>query len=143
MKKTSILWLAALFFVSGFEASADIRAFTKQCETDVSAFCALPAKGTCSRYCVAANKKTPAQDSCKTHCTAAAYCNKKGHAGTPDALAKQNKEQVIACIAQLRDPSGEKSGRRMEDWKVIQTPSFTKVVGEPVAEEDAPAADAD
>ncbi len=156
MKKTSILWLAALFLVSGYEASANpktpgdddyehinIGKTTKHCEIVVSKFCAS-SKGTCSRYCVTANKgKAEKQASCKTHCKVDAYCSttKPSKEKTIEPLVKQNKEQVIACIAQLRDPSGENSGRRMEDWKVIQTPSFTKIVGEPVAEEDAPAAE--
>lgn len=144
MKKTGILWLATLFLVSGYEASADIKAMTKQCEKDVSEFCASE-NGTCNRYCEAAHKgKAKKITSCKEDCTADKYCKKAGYAKTPNALAKQNKEQVVACIAQLRDPDGSQSGRRMEDWKVIQTPSFTKIVGEAVAEEAAPAAtDAD
>lgn len=42
------------------------------------------------------------------------------------ALDAQNREQLIACIAEKRDPNGSKTGRRMTPWQDIRVASFTK-----------------
>lgn len=47
---------------------------------------------------------------------------------TNAALDGLNREQLMACIAEKRDPSGNTTGRRMTTWQAIRTPSYTKAV---------------
>lgn len=138
MNKSILLSVASFFIFTGVNAAdaptRTIAAATKACEAAVPAFCM---ETTCSQFCEKVNQnmrrdKDKKIADCKAKCTANDMCKLKpiaGASGAETELDKQNRDQLIACIAQERDPSGEKSGRRMEDWKTIQTPSWQKLMG--------------
>src|SRR4029078_7174896 len=139
MKKFILLGVTAFFVATGADAAdpvptRSITEATKTCEAEVPNFCAAT---TCPQYCEKVNQnirkdKDKKIAACKAKCIATDMCKLKpigGVSGTETELDKQNREQLFACIAQLRDPTGEKSGRRMEDWKTIQTPSWQKLMG--------------
>jgi hypothetical protein len=131
---TALLALGVSFLAYKAEATTtptrNIAAATKKCEADVTNLCVST---NCTIFCEAAYKRSPKLlDQCKTECTPAKRCKLKPLAGMDDSgnreLDAQNREQLIACIAQERDPSGTQSGRRMQDWKTIETPSWTKLM---------------
>ncbi len=112
-----------------------IREATRKCEQDVTQHCKTV---TCSQFCEAAfaNRRANKEaliTKCKGECTPQNRCKLKPLGGNDDPqnreLDAQNRDQLIACIAQMRDPTGEKTGRRMEDWKDLKTPSWRKLIG--------------
>jgi hypothetical protein len=139
MHKSVLLGITSFFMATAVIAAEQvptrsIAEATKTCEADVSNFCATT---SCVQYCEKINEnmrkdKDKKIADCKAKCTATDMCKLKpiaGASGAETELDKQNRDQLIACIAQLRDPTGKISGRRMEDWKKIQTPSWQKLMG--------------
>ena len=116
-------------------AALSVREATKQCEQNIQQHCQ---NSTCAKFCEESLKnrrrnKDALIAQCKKECTPENRCKIKPLGGNDDfrnrELDAQNREQLIACIAQRRDPTGEKSGRRMEDWKTIETHSWRKLFG--------------
>lgn len=134
-----ILGVTSFFIFTAVNAAdtvtpLSIKDAAKKCEADVPNYCATK---SCPQFCekqyqnVRTGKDQKIAD-CKAQCKPDALCKLKpmaGAAGPETDLDKQNREQLIACIAQMRDPAGEKSGRRMEDWTTIQTPAWQKLMG--------------
>jgi hypothetical protein len=132
---TTLLCMGLLFATCKAEATTpvptrNIALATKKCEADVTKLCVTT---NCNAFCNAAYKNSKKLlDKCQAECTPDKRCKLKPLAGMDDAanreLDAQNREQLIACIAQVRDPEGTQSGRRMQDWTTIETPSWTKLM---------------
>lgn len=100
---------------------------TTFCEREVPNYCV---QTTCPLFCNALRTKRQ-RDLCNSGCTKTNRCQNRPIAlsnadRTNEALDAQNREQLTACIAEKRDPTGNTTGRRMTPWKDIRTPSFTK-----------------
>ncbi|MGN6670847.1 MAG: hypothetical protein ACTHJ4_04840 [Candidatus Nucleicultricaceae bacterium] len=110
------------------EQPMTIKESTKFCESEVPKYCMST---TCALYCDTL-RSAASKTSCKAECTADKRCKLKPLAGNDDpknaALDADNREKLIACIAEKRDPSGTKSGRRMMQWEYIMTPSLAKII---------------
>lgn len=108
-------------------AALTISQATTYCEREVPNYCA---QTTCPIFCNSLRTKRQ-RDLCNSGCTKTDRCQNRpigltNADRTNVALDGQNREQLIACIAEKRDPSGNTTGRRMTPWKEIRTPSFTK-----------------
>jgi len=42
-------------------------------------------------------------------------------------ISTQNKEHLVACIAQVRDPSNSKTGRKARDWTIQESAIWTRM----------------
>lgn len=112
----------------------DIKKATAQCEREVPQHCM---QVTCPLFCEASLKnrrnKEPLITKCKEECTLQKRCLLKPVAGNDDPqnreLDAQNRDQLFACVAEVRDPEGKKSGRRMTPWRDLTTPSWEKLMG--------------
>lgn len=101
---------------------------TTFCETEVPNYCI---QTTCPIFCNSLRTKRQ-RDLCNSGCTKTDRCANRpigltNADRTNVALDGQNRDQLTACIAEKRDPSGNKTGRRMTPWKEIRTTSFTHV----------------
>lgn len=109
--------------------SQTIKMATASCEKEVPQNCI---EKTCPAYCERYGS-SKAKNDCKTGCTAGNRCKLKPLAGKDDpknqALDADNRDKLFACIAEKRDPEGTKSGRRMEPWQTLMTPSMKKWMG--------------
>ena len=131
----SILW--SLNISIAFSSQGVIKQASQDCEKEVIELCTSQ-NGTCHQFCEGIHQhkkgqqKIAAIEKCKKECTPDNRCQIKPLAGADIAgnkeLDAQNREQLIACIAEKRDPSGSSSGRRMTPWKEIQTPSYAKAI---------------
>ena len=122
--------LSGLLFgqvLAGPAPTQEIKKATKQCETAIVEHCTSNG-GTCHQFCKAVSRGNKALEKCNKECTADKHCKLKPIGGHSNELEAQNNEQLIACIAEVRDPKGEKSGRRMEPWQTIETPSWKKLM---------------
>lgn len=114
------------------EGGGVIKQATKQCEQAVTQQCI---NVSCPAYCEKINERRRNKDqlitTCKADCTAQKRCLLKPMGGQDDPqdpeLDAQNRDQLFACIAEVRDPEGTKSGRRMEPWQTLKTPSWEKL----------------
>ena len=130
----SLMLSLSLGALSTVEAKMNIGQATKHCEAAVAKHCQTM---TCPKFCEKqferrrTNKEKLIAD-CKADCQKPERCSIKPLGGNDDpkfaALDAQNREQGIACIAEMRDPEGITSGRRMQDWQEIQTPSWQKLM---------------
>jgi len=127
-----VVWLVAV--VKAATREPDITEAVRTCERDVPAYCA---SNTCPQFCGTfvgtANKKR-----CSADCVATKRCAVKANVASQnipgnEALDAQNREQLIRCIAQTRDPNFTKTGMTREDtpWRLVQTPSFKKAIQPP------------
>lgn len=134
---STIALVGALGAVSALKATnpkaMTVREATRYCEEAIPKHCQ---NVTCAQFCVKAFERRRNKEqliaSCKAECKPENRCKLKPLGGRDDPgnreLDAQNRDQLMACIAQSRDPTGEKSGRRMQDWKEIQTPSWQKLM---------------
>ena len=146
MKKfiVTALMLCCILFTGPSNASSAhtpghgaIKAATKKCEADVGKLCTQDG-GTCHQFCEAINAnstskaKTRHIENCKRECTVEKRCKLKPVGGndTPGnkELEAQTREQLVACIAEIRDPKGTKSGRDMSPWQERETHSWKKLM---------------
>lgn len=108
-------------------APLSIRESTKACEKEVVDACI---QTDCPTYCDA-TERGERIDNCKKDCSKKCVIkpmsDKSKDKSTDTALDAQVREHTFACIAEKRDPEGTKSGRRMEKWQEIDTPSFAKL----------------
>lgn len=100
---------------------------TAFCETAVPNYCI---QTTCPLFCNTLRTKRQ-RDLCNSGCTKSNRCQNRpigltNADSTNVALDAQNREQLIACIAEKRDPSGNTTGRRMTPWQDIRTAGYTK-----------------
>lgn len=131
----SCLILSSSFFIATAQGAhgdpatpISIASATKSCEIQVQDHCLST---SCPTYC--SRERTPEKrEQCKKECTTEKRCKLRSLASMNDKMNQildaQNREQLMQCIAQLRDPEGKKSGRRMIDWKDVKTPSFAKML---------------
>lgn len=104
---------------AGQQANMSIKDSTRYCEKAVVDFCK---EKDCPTYCQAQKNPEDCLSKCATHC-ALKPMGKKGDT----SLDAQNRDHLFACIAEKRDPEGKKSGRRMQPWQDMDTPSFAKL----------------
>ncbi len=102
---------------------------TTYCEREVPNYCI---QTTCPQFCNALRSKRQ-RDLCNAGCNKDNRCQNRpirlsNADSTNEALDAQNRDMLIACIAEKRDPSGNQTGRRTTPWKDIRTPSFTRAV---------------
>ena len=111
-----------------------IAAATKQCEREVTQNCVVK---QCPDFCKAsfANRhagKDALIQKCSKECTPGHRCKLSplGHAGHTDntVLENQTRAQLMQCIAQVRDPQAVHSGRSKKDWKLVQSPTWRKLM---------------
>ncbi|KAJ6645251.1 hypothetical protein Bhyg_00455 [Pseudolycoriella hygida] len=100
---------------------------TAFCEREVPNYCI---QTTCPLFCNSLRTKRQ-RDLCNSGCTKTNRCQNRPIGLTEAdrtnvALDAQNREQLLACIAEKRDPSGNTTGRRTTPWKEIRTPAFLK-----------------
>lgn len=129
--KLLILLFMPLYYTSNASttpAPLSIKEATAFCEANVPLHCIAV---TCPQYCDTLRSENAKSD-CKLSCTQDKRCKLKPLAGQDDpknaALDADNRDKLIACIAEKRDPEGKKSGRRMEAWQNLMTPSLAKVL---------------
>lgn len=119
-----------LEFSHGQSRSAmTITQATTFCEREVPNYCI---QTTCPQFCNAIRSKR-LRESCNAGCTRTNRCQNRpigltNADATNVALDGQNREQLVACIAEKRDPSGSTTGRNMTPWKDIRTASFNKAI---------------
>ncbi|KAB2833259.1 MAG: hypothetical protein F9K49_06835 [Caedimonadaceae bacterium] len=133
MKKLMLLALLLCAPIAVLQADTEaqpmtIKESTAFCEKNVPEYCIST---TCNLYCDTLRTEA-SKANCKSECTADKRCKLKPLAGNDDpknaALDADNREKLIACIAEKRDPAGTKSGRRMTQWEHIMTPSLAKII---------------
>jgi hypothetical protein len=133
MKRLIFTLCLVLMPLSAFAQSAvmplSIKDATAFCEKNVPQNCM---DNTCPAYC---NTMRGAAQivKCKAECTLANRCKLKPLASMDDpknlTLDADNRDKLMACIAEKRDPAGTKSGRRMDPWEKLMTPSMKKALG--------------
>lgn len=116
--------LCTFLFSSTLIALPLVKIAVKECEKDVVEYCQTI---TCPIYCKL-NFNGKSKDLCLEKCGTEELCHLNGIAlDSETSLDKQNREQLFACIAEKRDPTGTRSGRRTDiTWQEIRTPSFSK-----------------
>lgn len=124
-----ILSAASLVHAQATTAPMTIKEATATCERDVPENCVTT---TCPAYCDTL-RSTAQKEKCKSDCTKDKRCKLKPLAGNDDpmnaALDADNRDKLIGCIAQMRDPEGKKTGRREGNWQDLTTPSMEKALG--------------
>lgn len=133
MKKLILTLCLALMPLAAFATPAatplTIKEATAFCEKAVPQNCM---SNTCPAYCDTM-RGAAQKEKCKAECTLENRCKLKPLANMDDpknlTLDADNRDKLMACIAEKRDPEGTKSGRRMEPWEKLMTPSMKKVLG--------------
>ena len=118
---------------SSADAPLSVKEATRYCEKAVTELCVSK---NCAAFCDASyaqQDKRQALLSCKSDGTSSKLCHLKPLATSAkqSPLEALTREELIQCIAEKRDPTGQLSGRRMVEWKSIQTPSWTKLMERP------------
>ncbi|XP_037048365.1 uncharacterized protein LOC119082816 [Bradysia coprophila] len=122
-----LLCLGFIDFSAGSTSALTISQATEFCEREVPNYCV---QTTCPIFCNALRTKTQ-RTKCNSGCTTTNRCKNNpirlsNADQTNEALDAQNREQLIACIAEKRDPNAKQTGRRTTPWKDIRTPSFLR-----------------
>jgi len=105
-----------------------IKEANKFCEAEVPRHCIST---TCPLWC--SSLRSPSlKNTCSSECNADKRCKLRPFVGNDDplnmVLDAQNRDQLVACIAEKRDPTGATTGRRETPWKELETRDFKKAV---------------
>lgn len=102
---------------------------TSFCEKEVPIHCVAT---TCPLFC-STIRTAKQKASCAAECTKDKRCKIRPAVGSDDPknmiLDAQNRNQLWACIAEMRDPAGTSTGRQMTPWKELETTEFKKATG--------------
>jgi hypothetical protein len=124
---TLFLAVVSASFAYAVDRPMSVQQATATCERLVPEFCMST---SCPMFCSTFYSQKD-QERCLSECTLDNRCQLKPLGGHDDpknaALDAQNRDQLMACIAEKRDPEGKRSGRRMTPWQKIATPSWARL----------------